>query len=332
MEQNVQLLLDMLTYRRKAGSLTEQAFIEKYILPLNPGVHCAENGDALAYTVVTDPSSKTLFTAHTDSCHQTEGIQQIAYDPQLNLVYKDKSPDDRQCLGADDAAGMWLMLEMITAKVPGTFHFPLMEEVGGRGSAGMARLWPDFLRQFDRAIAFDRAGYSDVITHQFGGRCCSDEFAQALADQLNLQPDLEYAPSPDGVFTDTANYTGLVPECSNLSIGYNLQHGPEEYQDVEHLLRLRDAVLNVDWESLPTVRNPEIKDRWGFDQPTYGDDLKYMTRKELRAWVKSTPANEVADAIEDLLIELDASLDAAEACSTQDPDFNYEENYYERQI
>ena len=126
---------------------------------------------------------------------------------------------------------------------------------------------PDLLQQFDRAVAFDRAGYYDVITHQGGRRCCSDAFADALSTQL-ADLGLLYGPCSGGVYTDTAEFTGDVPECTNLSVGYKGQHGDKEEQDVEFLELLADALVRVQWESLPTKRNPHEKEtrRWaGFD-------------------------------------------------------------------
>lgn len=325
----IERLLELLTYKRRHGSGSESAAIANIVMPAVAKAD-AHWVDSFGNIYAKVGESKNLFVAHCDTVHRDDGMQEILVDKELGIVYKPQGCGAP--LGADDGAGICILLEMLEHGVPGQYLLTRGEECGGLGSMHIVNNDPDFLRQFDRAVAFDRRGCTDVITHQFGGRCCSDEFAQALADQLNLESGLAYEPCPDGVFTDTANFTHLISECTNVACGYTAEHTEGEYLDLEAWMKLRDAVLNVDWESLPTVRSPEIKDRWGFDQPTYGDDLKYMTRKELRAWVKSTPANEVADAIEDLLIELDASLDAAEACSTQDPDFNYEENYYERQI
>ena len=60
--------------------------------------------------------------------------------------------------------------------------------------------------------------------------------------------------SDEGTFTDTAHYVGLVPECTNLSIGYENAHSGDEYQDYGFLAALLPALLGVDWHRLPVAR------------------------------------------------------------------------------
>ena len=141
------------------------------------------------------------------------------------------------------------------------------EEAGGIGSKWLAKNMPDLCSEFDRAVAFDRAGYSDVITKQAGGRCCSDEFADALARALTTEGDW-FLPDATGVYTDTAELTHLIPECTNVSVGYFKQHSVHECQDIAFLQRLADQVCKIDWEALPAVRKPRydltpMSDGWG---------------------------------------------------------------------
>lgn len=242
-------LLDMLTYRRPAGSETEFEFLERFIL-CDPRAVMDEHRNII---ICTSQASRTLFSCHTDTVHRAEGRQQLVCDANLGVIYK----SDGDPLGADDGAGVWLMLEMIAADVPGTYIFHYGEERGGIGSSAKAGADDvTWFNQFDRAVAFDRRGTGDVITHQGWGRCCSDKFAEELAAQLNLH-GMDYAPNAGGIFTDTANYTELIPECTNLSVGYDGEHTKGETQDVFHLLALRDAVIRVDWEALPVVRVAE---------------------------------------------------------------------------
>ena len=204
-------------------------------------------------------SSRTIFTAHTDSVHHEEGENKI----RKTLTHWHA---DGAALGADDGCGIALMLHMIAAGVPGRYIFFRGEECGGIGSGWLAAEMPQLLQRYDRAIAFDRAGLGDVITHQSGGRCCSDVFANALAKALNVN-GLMYMPDATGVYTDTAEFTKLVPECTNLSVGYDKQHGPQEKLDLLHFLAVADVVTKIDWEALPTSRDPKAKEprysRWG---------------------------------------------------------------------
>ena len=206
---------------------------------------------------------RTLWTAHLDSVHHHEGPNTIEQDGRFWRASGD-------VLGADDGAGVALIAHMLYKGVAGYFILFRAEEVGGAGSKWLASEMPDLLTQFDQAIAFDRAGYYDVITHQAGVRCCSDEFAEALAQQLSFEESgLMFMPSDTGVYTDTAEFTSLIPECTNISVGYFKQHSTNEHQDVEFLQQLAEVLWLVDWESLPVSRDPaEKEDLWaGWARP-----------------------------------------------------------------
>ena len=281
-------LLEMLTYRRPAGSPTERAFIERYIMPFKPKM-LAQN---LVVVVPGDPG--TLFSCHTDTMHRDHAMQKVVFDENLGIAWK----DDEEPLGADNTAGVWLLLEMLEAGVPGTYVFHFGEEKGCLGSKQMAKDHAKWLQGFERAIAFDRRGTNSVITHQMGDRTCSDTFGHALASALGGS----YECDRTGLYTDTSCYAHLIPECTNVSVGYEHEHGPMESLDIEHLLWLRDVVLGVNWSSLPTIRAPledeNLRDRkynfgstkftgldyeiGDFEDPTEVERLITLARMELR--------------------------------------------------
>ena len=296
-------LHSMLTYKRNHESKTERQWIEQFLGPYE-----MTNVNDMALVVVTDDKSRTLFSCHTDTVHRKEGRQKVLYSKSTQSYYK----NDKEPLGADDGAGAWLMLEMIDAGVPGTYVFHRGEECGGIGSSFIAKHYEDFLKGFDRAIAFDRRGSISVITHQGYYRCCSDEFAQALADAINADDASMYEPDDTGVFTDTANYTGIIPECTNLSCGYANEHSGDETLHLPTLFALRDTCLRIDWESLPTKRDPSIKEakaydwmdysvssykNWGkstykgpeYSRDLYSRDLYSMTRREIIVMAYTDP-------------------------------------------
>ncbi len=188
-------------------------------------------------------------------------------------------------LGADDKAGIFIMLKFIQAKIPGLYIFHIGEEIGGIGSYDIAARKAPLVKGIKRAVAFDRMDYFDIINKQRGGVCCSLEFTNAFATQLN---DLVITPNSFnarykgaiGSFTDTANYTGLIPECTNLSVGYFNQHSSEECLDTLWLEKiLTPALLKVDWEALPTVRSVTNKKSTPFawNQNATGRIGKYVT-------------------------------------------------------
>lgn len=224
-------------------------------------------------------------------------------------------------LGADNAAGMWLCLEMIAAGVPGAYIFHRGEERGGIGSRGMADHHYPWLSRFNYAIAFDRRGTGDIITEMMCGVTCSREFALALAAKLNMAPGvpLAYRPDDTGSFTDTANYRRIIPECTNISVGYENEHGPSEVLDVEHLLLLRDALVfafKQGGTDLPVVRDKDAEDVWDtlypcsypFDSapgvgPYDATSVMDMSYSELVRWAESAHPEDIAELLVTLATE-----------------------------
>ena len=213
------------------------------------------------------PTHRTMFTSHTDTVHAGGGKNNVRVDGNVWRA------DTGAALGADDAAGIAIMCHMIDAGVQGYYVFFRGEERGGVGSTWLAENMPTLFVDIDRAIAFDRGGFYDVITHQMHGRCCSDKFAQALCNELSTEASW-YMPSSSGVYTDTAEFIELVPECTNISVGYENQHGDQERQDVDFLWRLAQKCLAVEWDALPTVRDPKVVERW---DAWNNDDMWYTS-------------------------------------------------------
>lgn len=198
-------------------------------------------------------NNRTLFVAHVDTVHREEGHNKIRKTK--THWHADGAP-----LGADDGAGVAMLMHLIHGRVAGYYIFTQGEECGGIGAKHLAEHHKDLLAQFDRAIAFDRRGVDSVITHQGWSRCCSDTFAQALADDLNVDERLMYLPDDTGVYTDTAEFVDIIPECTNISVGYALEHSVNESLDMLHYQTLATRVLAINWDALPTDRDPTIKE------------------------------------------------------------------------
>ncbi|WP_454287231.1 M28 family peptidase [Rhizobium arsenicireducens] len=237
-------MFDMFTYKRPMGSPTEQEFVDRFIMPWG-----FQRDDHQNLVLIVGDNPRILFSSHVDTVHREEGFQNLFFDGQFLT-------SDASCLGADDTAGVWLMLEMIKAQIPGVYVIHHGEERGCIGSRKLAMHNPEFFDWIDIAIAFDRAGYTDVITHQMGARCASDAFAASFAGQLGLGFTL----SDEGVYTDTNEYVELVAECTNISVGYHGQHSSRESQDVPFLHSLRDALLAVNWDLLIVEREPKLEE------------------------------------------------------------------------
>ena len=200
--------------------------------------------------------SKTIFACHLDTVSNI--YQDVKHVIEGNII----RTNGETTLGADDKAGVCVLLYMIEEKVPGTYYFFIGEEVGCIGSKAAAA--KDDFSKYDRIISFDRKDTCSVITHQSWERCCSDDFANALsAEYCNL--GLELNPDDNGVGTDSARFTGIIPECTNISVGYYDEHNFTESQDIEFLENLCVASSIIDWENLPTSRDPKVTDYKEFD-------------------------------------------------------------------
>ena len=256
--------------------------------------------------------SKTLFIAHVDTVHKEVGANKIRKT--ATHWYADGAP-----LGADDGAGVAMLMHLIHADVKGYYIFSQGEECGGIGAKHIATHHKDLLAQFDRAIAFDRRGIDSVISHQGMGRCASDVFCQALANDLNaFDETLMYSPDDTGVYTDTAEFTDIIPECTNISVGYYSEHGDQENLDIVHFEALSNAVLKVMWDSLPTDRDPTVPEykeykyntAWWSNYGVYVDDHAHAHNKQVDSkyfgkWQDDDywQTEDLIDAIDDALEE-----------------------------
>lgn len=294
-------LLDMLAFRRPAWSKAEEHFIRRFIHPL--GVEEDEYGNL--YKRIGD--APILWSSHTDTVHTQGGKQQLSFSRGVISVADPNS----NCLGADCTAGVWLMMEMIRAERPGLYIFHRAEEIGGKGSSFIARHRPDLLAGMLFAVAFDRRGTNSIITHQWGGRCCSEEFSLTLSKALGMA----HRSDSGGSFTDTANYTDAIGECSNVSVGYACEHSKRETLDFDYLQTLRDALVRLDHADLEAVRQPGEVDPDDYAPLDPDDDVTLWGEHDqepvnihykgsLARLVKDHP-DEVADWLEEYGISVD---------------------------
>lgn len=273
-------LLAMLGSCRPMGGDREYRFRAEYLHDL-PGVIT----DPYQNLHVTLPrhdgsTSRVLWSCHTDTVHWDDGDQPVTVTGRYMQLAHDAQSN---CLGADDTVGVWIMREMILAGVPGHYVFHHGEERGGIGSGDVTRYEPDRFADALYAIAFDRRGTRDVITRQAGGRCASDAFAHALARQL--RPVAKYRPSAHGIYTDTAEYMHLIPECTNVSVGYEHEHSMRERVDYWHAIALLVTLCQFDESKLIAVRD--------LAQARREKEQRLSERRLLLAWRQAREVVEV---------------------------------------
>jgi hypothetical protein len=237
--------------------------------------------------------SRTAFTCHLDTACKTQTI--VNHKIEKNII----STDGKSILGADDKAGMTVLLYMMEKNVPGLYCFFIGEEVGCIGSGKAC--YDDQFNNYDRMVSFDRRGTKSIITFQSSKRCCSDEFANELATRMN-KFGMSMEPDNTGVYTDSAEFVDVIPECTNISVGYYREHTHFEHQDIDHLIKLCIAVTKINWETLPVKRdktkveyksysyssyNSKGWSSYDYDTNKYGNKAGYSTYDSWSGWDKS---------------------------------------------
>lgn len=241
--------------RRKFIKLTKKTYPYgtenqlKHFLP--KGYKTDEHGN---FYLEVGENPTTMFTCHLDTaCDKQEKVNHVFHSEDV------VGTDGTTILGADDKAGMVVLLYMIEKNVPGLYYFFIGEEVGCIGSGDLSTTWTEteFSNRITKVVSFDRRGTDSVITEQAYGRCASDEFAIELSKRLNsVDNTFNFSPDNTGILTDSINFMDMVPECTNISVGYYNEHGGDELQDLSFLKRLCRAVCEFDWETLPVSRDP----------------------------------------------------------------------------
>jgi hypothetical protein len=182
------------------------------------------------------------------------------------------------------------MLKMIEAGVEGVYVVHAGEEIGCVGSSALVKDNPEWIDHVDFAISFDRKGYTSIITHQLGMRTCSDAFANSFADMMDFNFEIDTS----GAYTDSNEYTSVIAECTNISVGYFNQHSAKETQDKVFLDMLIEKLIAADWSKLVAERDVnEIDTIWGNDWTNYRDIGK-------RAWESDWDYDPLEDGVEEV--------------------------------
>lgn len=207
----------------------------------------------------------TMFTCHLDTACRK--VVKVNHEFEGKYI----KTDGTSILGADDKAGMCVILYMIEKKVPGLYYFFIGEEVGCIGSSDLSEEFTH--TNITKVVSFDRRGTTSIITRQIYGKCCSNNFALALSESFKkADPTLDLIPDDTGLVTDSAQFMDLITECTNISVGYYNEHTVNERQDIEYLSKLCRSVVKIDWESLP-VSKTKKEEKVQFDDLDLDFDL-----------------------------------------------------------
>lgn len=214
------------------------------------------NTDELGNFWIKIGESKTMFCAHLDT--YSREYRKVKHIINKNII----STDETTVLGADDKAGITIMLYMIEHNIPGLYYFfrgeeGLLAPTSTWGSKNALKKYADKFKNYDKCIAFDRKKKYSVITHQMWQECCSPEFSKALIEEFK-KAGMPYQEDDGGFWCDSGTFMENIPECTNLSVGYDNEHTTKEYQDIKYLEDLCEAAIVINWENLPVKRDPEI--------------------------------------------------------------------------
>jgi hypothetical protein len=248
------------------------------------------------YYKVIGENPTTMFTSHLDTADRQQKITNLYSRQQGDdeIIYT----DGNSILGADDKSGVTVMLYMMAHNIPGLYYFFIGEERGGIGSNQLSTGFDrtEHVKNIKKCVSFDRRRTVSVITHQLGRQCCSNEFGTALCKEYN-KSGLNLSLDTTGVYTDSASLMEDIPECTNISVGYENEHTGRELQNMTYLEKLCKASLEVDWENLPVSRkvgvNQELVRKhkkliddvksavWGLETKMVGFDDKIYIRVDL---------------------------------------------------
>jgi len=155
-----------------------------------------------------------------------------------------------------------------------------------------------------------------------------DVASQALDDALS---PIYLMGDDGGLYTDSFSFIDLIPECTNISVGYMNQHTVAERQDARFLVSMAEASVNIAWEDLPTEIDMDARDDlypvvsnryYGSSKGRYGYSGSFVPWYE-QEWRNSKPisAREVdADDLIDAAIMGNLSTQMVRDYVSQQPD------------
>lgn len=183
-----------------------------------------------------------LLVAHMDTVFERPPIQ-IFYDSKKETFW---SPEG---LGADDKAGIYLIIKIIKAGYKPYILFTDGEEDGGTGVIDFCLAYPKPPKDLKFIIELDRMGYFDAVFYN-----CNNK------DFINYIKQFGFCFS-DGIFSDISI---LCPEWEiagvNLSVGYFNEHSYIEYFNSLIAEETFNKVLKIlsqkDWPQFKYIELP----------------------------------------------------------------------------
>jgi len=205
-----------------------------------------------------------MLVAHLDTVHASMPTH-IFHDKNQNVLW---SPEG---LGADDRAGVWAILQLITAKQKPYILFTTQEEVGGKGASIVIKEIIE-APPVNMLIEFDRKGHNDAVFYD----CDNPEFTSYIEKYGFVK---NYGSFSDiSIICPAWGIAGV-----NLSSGYYNAHTKNEYLNLDELNDVIRRVRNM-FNSLPSKQFEYIEEvkfygkygsyygKWGESDAAWGKE------------------------------------------------------------
>ena len=172
--------------------------------------------------------------AHLDTVHKRPPTENsLYYDKKKNTLW---SPDG---LGADDRAGIYIILKLISSGARPTVIFTTNEEVGALGAQALITAHPDNYLNLKYLIELDRQGAQDCVFY----RCRNSKF-ELFVESYGFRTTW-------GTFSDISI---IAPKWGiaavNLSVGYFDEHSCAERLNLTYLHntleRVEQMIADID--------------------------------------------------------------------------------------
>lgn len=219
-----------------------RTFVQEQLSPLVDYITVDHYGNVLAEkTFKTGQGPTILLNAHLDTYD--------SFTPDRNII---KSGDiwssDKGILGADDRAGIAILLSVAEQLLHSSFHgkvkfiFTVEEEIGLVGAMNVDEY---FLWGTDAAIVVDRRGSGDIVTSCGGFIPFCDKRYGEFFENTALELGLTNWNCSRGGSSDTTVWASHGIQSVNLSVGYNYEHTEDEILNVTSCFETSQLVLGV---------------------------------------------------------------------------------------
>lgn len=175
--------------------------------------------------------------AHMDTVHKTP-VKNLYYDVKKEVLW---SPDG---LGADDRAGVFIIIKLINAGFKPSIILTTDEEIGGIGATELAKYeCPVKLKYL---IQLDRRGSEDCVFYDLD----NDDFVKYI-ESFGFKENF-------GSFSDISVLCPAWEICGvNLSVGYLHEHSYSELLHVDDMFATIEKVKNM--LSVPEEEIPDFE-------------------------------------------------------------------------